>query len=216
MKLALVSDNSTAQGTEAVDYLLKSIGVPKSDISIGYIASSPDPDKFFFGQTVAFYRSLGIADVVYLELEDGYSQVLATEVLSKSVIHLSGGNTYRFLSWLKHRGLDVQLRALALNGKPMVGVSAGAMLLTPSIASAALCGDINEVDLSDDSALGLIPSLFCAHSTKDVAEQELALQISAKTGNKLVMCSDSDAVYVDDKQIKAFGKPVWIASETDI
>jgi dipeptidase E len=209
VKLALLSDNSTAQGIEAVTFLLESTGVPREKISIGYIASCPDPSRTFFEKTLAFYNSLGINSVTYLDLEGGFNNELAQDVCSKTVIHLSGGNTYRFLYWLKQRNLGCQLRKLAHSGKPMIGVSAGAMLLTPSVITAELCGDINHIQLPNETALSIIPFLFCAHSSQDTVQQERASEISAQTGYEVVMCKDSDALFFDNGQLREFGTPVW-------
>lgn len=211
MKLAMVSDSASVQGRVAIRHLLDVVQEDASALSVGYIASSPDPQRTFFKKTVSFYRSLGIENLLYVDLEMGYDEALMNGVFEKTIIHLSGGNTYRFLYWLKRRSLAAKLRDFALSGKPMVGVSAGAMLLTPSIETAAFCGDKNEVDLSDCSALSVTPFLFCAHARHNGKELALAEQICAEHGRQVVMCRDTDALYFNGEAVTPFGKPLWFS-----
>jgi peptidase E len=81
-------------------------------------------------------------------------------------INLSGGNTFRFLKSIKERGAESRLVEYARNGGILIGVSAGAMILTPSIESAFICGDVNTVGLSDLEGLELVSFFFDPHSSK--------------------------------------------------
>lgn len=213
MKLAFTSNPNSPQGKAAIEHLLQDTGMTFSEISVGYIASSPDPTREFFQNVVKLYDNFGIKDVTYFELEDGFDKQCDEQLERNTIIHLSGGNTYRFLFWLKHRSLMSKLRQLAKAGKPMVGVSAGAMLMTPSIETAKLCGDANDVQLTDCASLALVPFLFSAHATHEASELALAKQISQRQQRKILMCRDSDALYVTGQQHKFFGQPVWVAHQ---
>jgi dipeptidase E len=41
----------------------------------------------------------------YIDFESGFNEALMNDVLNKPIVHLSGGNTYRFLHSLRSRGL---------------------------------------------------------------------------------------------------------------
>ncbi len=209
INLALISDNTTDQGRNAVMYLLSEISRHDTEVSVAYFASQPDPDRVFFEQIKQFYKSFGVHIVHYIELEDNYDDSFVREALSSSVIHLSGGDTYRFLFWLKRRGLDVAIRHCAKEGKPIVGVSAGAMILTPTIDSAPLCGDINAVGLSDTSALNIAPFMFSPHAQKTSHEMTKASNLVSNKAKKLALCSDSDAIVVTKGKTIEFGSPLW-------
>ncbi|WP_199621429.1 Type 1 glutamine amidotransferase-like domain-containing protein [Paenibacillus alkalitolerans] len=62
-------------------------------------------------------------------------------------IHLSGGNTFYFLSLLKKRNTMEMLRAYVNKGGILIGVSAGSILMTKTIGFAGygVDGDRNVV-----------------------------------------------------------------------
>ncbi len=88
MKLAMVSDNATVQGKKVVESLISNMNCAKSEVSVAYIASSPDPHRQFFSQTVRFYESIGVNKIEYLDLESNYNEQHVTSQLSASLIHL--------------------------------------------------------------------------------------------------------------------------------
>ncbi|CCN70092.1 Type 1 glutamine amidotransferase-like domain-containing protein [Vibrio nigripulchritudo] len=210
MNLALVSDNSTNQGKEAIRYLISEVDRKGRELSVAYFASQPDPDKIFFEDIRQFYESLAVKTVHYIELEDNYDEAYVKKCLSSSLIHLSGGDTFRFLFWLKKRGMDVVLKRYAREGKPFVGISAGAIIMTPNIDSAALCGDINTIALMDTSSLDLVPFLLAPHAEKNHKEVVNAISFKASSNIKIALCSDSDALVVKKSKIIEFGNPLWI------
>ncbi|WP_394129521.1 Type 1 glutamine amidotransferase-like domain-containing protein [Shewanella maritima] len=212
MKLALVSNNATTQGRQAITQLLASLNVAPNELTVGYIASAPDPDRTFFNQTRDFYQQLGVNQVAYLELEQEFSQQQFEKICACSVIHLSGGDTYRFLYWLKQRGLVDTLANLALAGKAFVGVSAGAMLLTPSIESASLCGDIDTFQQTDFTALAVVDFMFTAHAKRDANERSLAEKVAQDNHCPFVLCADEDALVIEGQQHTVFGQPQWVYS----
>jgi len=48
----------------------------------------------------------------------------------------------------------------ARSGGTLIGVSAGAIIMSPNIESSALCGDTNLIGLSEMSGLSLFPFPF--------------------------------------------------------
>jgi dipeptidase E len=99
----------------------------------------------------------------YFELGDGYNPDELDTLLTCDAIHLSGGNTYYFLHWLRVRNLLIRLREYVARGGVLIGVSAGAILMTPNIGSASLCGDMPLEGMTDYAALGLVDFAFVPH-----------------------------------------------------
>ena len=214
MKLALLSDDSTSQATKIVASLIATMEVPTSGRSVAYLASEPDQHRQYFARTVNFYESIGVTNITYLDLENDYDDaVVSAQLSAASIIHLSGGDTYRFLYWLKARGLDAVLRDLAQSGTAIVGVSAGALIMTPTIDSATLCGDINRIGLMDCTALGLVAFLFSPHATKGIAEQHRAMTLLTDQNNNIVLCADSDALMINGNHVIEYGQPLWLVSQ---
>jgi len=69
-KLALYSDQQINLSPKMDERLLKLI--EKRRPMIGYIPSSTDPERTWFKQQQAYYKSLGADLVVYFELEKEY------------------------------------------------------------------------------------------------------------------------------------------------
>ena len=205
MKLALLSSHDTDKGIEAISKILSSNY--DSAKQGAFLASQPDPKLFFYGLVADTYKSIGYDIDHYLDFEEGYSDESFEKALSCPFIHLSGGNTFRFLKSIKERGAESRLVDYARNGGILIGVSAGAIILTPSIESAFICGDVNTVGLSNLEGLELVSFLFDPHSSK----QDTNLDI-LKGKFDLLMASDDDAFLHIDGQEEFIGSPKLLAS----
>ncbi|BAJ01806.1 Type 1 glutamine amidotransferase-like domain-containing protein [Shewanella violacea] len=207
MKLALVSDPNTENGLGGIKYLLDAIG--SSPKRVGYIASQPDPARDYYISTQQMYAKLGDRLDCYLELEEGFNEASLKQLLTCDAIHLSGGDTYRFLKWLKFRDLLPLLNQYVTNGGALIGVSAGAMIMTPSIDTAILCGDTNQVGLMELSSLSLVPFHFVPHialveKTSAVARE---LAVIPADLSQVYFCGDNASVLIIDGELVEIGEP---------
>lgn len=214
MKLALLSDPSSVNGLQAIKQVLAA--QHKAVVKVGYIASGPEPDRYYFRQTQGLYQKLGACLDCYLELESEFDEQSLAGLLNCDLIHLAGGDTFRFLKGLQSRGLLPQLQRYAEMGGAIVGVSAGAMIMTPSIESAFLCGDSNIVGLESLSALGLAPFHFMPHLPANINTpvdfisvlRERGVEFDETLFEQLYLCQDNGALTLIDGQIEAFGEPL--------
>ncbi len=202
--IALLSHPEHPVAQSAQRQLLAGLHQP----SVGYIASEPDPQWRYFEPVMQRYRRAGAGEVHYLELEGRYDADAARRVLDCDLVHLSGGNPFRFLAALRYRGLLPCLRERAEAGRAMVGVSAGAMIMTQSIESALLCGDRNEVGLEDLSGLGLLPIMMVPHAS--AAMRTDARTLALRVGCPVVLCDDNSALLAEGEEIVPLGTPEWI------
>ena len=208
MIFAFISQPTTPNAQQAMSALLKA--VPAAVPKVGYIASAPDPTREYFSQTQQLYRSLNAELESYLELGSDYCHEALQTLLSCDVIHLSGGDTQRFLQAVKRRNLINVLRSYVKNGGAIVGVSAGAMMLTPSIASAALCGDSLEPQSTAQQALNLIDFQFVPHfSSAQLTEPKFQQQLQTLAG-PIYLCTDNDALVKVDEELFVYGNPLLI------
>ncbi|ABV37106.1 peptidase S51, dipeptidase E [Shewanella sediminis HAW-EB3] len=225
MKLALVSDHSSVNGMATIRCVLNALS---SDMTrVAYIASQPDPDRIYYRATQAIYRELGADLSNHVELESDFDESAVASMFGFDAIHLSGGDTFRFLKWLKKRDLLTSLQAYLNDGGAIIGVSAGAMIMTPSIESARLCGDTNDVDLQDLSSLSLVPFQFVPHVDGDIKDASMLLNqlmdehsdaVRPNTMpwtvalrnlvNEYYLCPDDAGIAVIDDKIIEFGQPV--------
>jgi len=162
MILALYSNQTIAQTGGITSQLFSQIG--KANPKIGYISSAPDPTRAYYNSTSAYYSHFGGRIGKYNDLEDGYNTASLEDALDSDALHLTGGNTYRFLHWINKRAIREKLADYAKNKGVLIGVSAGSIIMTPSIESSSVCGDSNEIGLSDMTGLDLFPYLVIPHA----------------------------------------------------
>ncbi|WOT06477.1 Type 1 glutamine amidotransferase-like domain-containing protein [Shewanella youngdeokensis] len=205
MNLVLASQATTHNARLAISQLLNT--QTSSIPTVGYIASAPDPQREYFNATQQLYTALNAQMCVYLELESEFSSQTLTALFACDVIHLSGGDTERFLTAIKQRQLIEPLTTFAHHGGAIVGVSAGAMLLTPSIVSATLCGDNITGDNAQLEALNLVPFQFVPHfKSQQLSNRQFNQQLKTLQTN-VYLCGDNDAIAIEQHKVLLYGSP---------
>lgn len=91
--------------------------------SIGYIPSASHPEGRFYQDRKTYYAALGGDLVVSCELDSNYQPESFARMLQCDGIHLSGGNTFHFLYWLKRRELLEDLRRFVTRGGVFIGTA---------------------------------------------------------------------------------------------
>lgn len=181
--------------------LLQLIGL--AEPCIGYVACTPDPRRIYFEDRRRFYAGLGAQLAVYADELNAPFDDAWTQLLTCDAIHLSGGNTFHFHRWLVEHGLLADLRRYTRQGGVLIGVSAGAILMTPDTRAATLCGDQRSKRFDDDGALDLVSFHFWPHYTHaplNIETGRLAKQLPS-----LYCCADGSGVIVDGNVIETFG-----------
>jgi dipeptidase E len=142
---------------------------------------------------------------VYFELDEAYDPNRLDTLLACDAIHLTGGNTYYFLHWLRKRDMLVPLRQYVARGGVLIGVSAGAILMTPDVTTAALCGDEPLEGETDPAALHLVDFAFVPHFG-EIPSDLAALQAYSQDHQAVVYaCRDGEGIVVEDDQVKCIG-----------
>lgn len=109
-------------------------------------------------------------------------------------IILTGGNTFKFLHHLKESGLDKAVIELAQSGKIIVGFSAGAIILSPTIEIAELPTlDDNIVGISDLSGLGLIDFDIYPHY-EETQHKQIVDEYEQRTGRTVKRLTNEDLI----------------------
>lgn len=173
--------------------------------TIGYLPSSSDPERKWYRECQNYYAQCGADLNLYFGLDKTYDPAKLESLMSRDAIHLSGGNTYLFYQRLAKHDMLQPLRQFASEGGVLIGVSAGAILMTSYIATSRLCGDTAIEDVPDDAGLGLVEFAFVPHVGRfDIGTQEL-LQCSQALNTTVYGCSDGGGLIVDDGEIECIG-----------
>lgn len=198
-KLALYSDQHDNPALDA--RVIRLIGRPSP--ILGYVSSEPDPTRACFEDCRDFYAARGAQLEVYVDADLDSAAKAWAALFRCDAIHLSGGNTFEFLHWLRQRQLLPSLVRYVAEGGVLIGVSAGAILMTPSVRSAALCGDERRSGAQDDAAMGLVDFHVWPHFEADTVDDDQAGL--ATTLPNLHGCPDGTGIVVDGTTIELHG-----------
>lgn len=207
-KLVLYSDQIPPL-TDEIDAELKKL-FDKANPRIGFIPASSDPERNYYTERKNFYSELGMEMDVYFELDKEWRPDLLGSLLDCGAIHLSGGNTYYFLHWLRKRNIMDALVRYVAQGGVLIGVSAGSVLMTPDISTSALCGDEVMEGETDFSGLGLVDFSFVPHFGDIQVDLDDLKQYSRDKQMPVYAARDSGGIVVLENEIKCIGDVIEI------
>jgi dipeptidase E len=202
-KLVLYSDQVPGL-SDKIDLELLTL-FDKPNPVIGYIPSAADNERRYFRDRQEYYSRIGIELKIYYGLEENYDSKSLSALLSCDAIHLSGGNTYYFLFWLRKRNMIAQLIQYVAGGGILIGVSAGAILMTPDISTSHICGDEILEGMNDYRGLNLVDFSFLPHYGTRSIDPDKLRKYSQEHGTVIYMCRDSDGIIIDGDVIKCIG-----------
>ena len=200
MKLVLFSDYIYASDNRLIDL------IGKTEPTIGYISSCPDPSRQYYEEMKKYYAQMGASVTPYIDLELGFDRDSIDRIFQADAIHLPGGNTFQFYYWIIQRRLKRKLLDYANSGKVIIGVSAGAIIMTPDISYAEFCGDRNDVNLQELKGLGLVNFCFIPHAEDTLIAQNVIVK-SRQDNSRVLVVGDSDYIFVKDSEIQVYGQP---------
>jgi dipeptidase E len=208
MKLVLYSGGATAANRRLHAALSDLCGARKR-MSITYIPSTVDGGLHYFKLFRRRYKPFGFTDCRYFPVDRPFTPDYLRLVLDSDAIYLAGGNTFYFLHHLRRQNLLRRLHAFAARGGVLAGLSAGAIILTPSIGLAGYPPpdhDDNDVGLKDLTALNLVPFEFFPHYRTDAAIRRALTEYSMRCGNPIVAAADGGGVVVQGSRMTFVGK----------
>lgn len=202
MKLLLTSAGIVP---EIHNQFIKLLGKNPQGARLVYIptAADPEPWKGYCQDTAKKISHMGfIVETVDLKGQDQKS--LAGIFNKCDVIFVEGGNTFYLLDWVKKSGFDKTVKEFIASGGVYVGVSAGSIIAGPNIEPASWKhADRNFLNLTDLSALNLVPFVITPHYCGETAE---AVDNSAKiAGYPTMALTDQQAVLVDGARTEIIG-----------
>lgn len=183
----------------------------KTAPTVTFIPSShhaPDFEYRYFCETFAPY---GVRDINIFHVDQPHSPAQTKEALAADLVYLSGGNTFYFLKSIRQQHFDRQLREYVARGGVLAGLSAGAILMTPTIATASypkFDRDDNDVSIRNFESLGLVGFEFFPHYdplpeyTRELKKQSKLIH------GPLYGVADGGGIIVEDDCLSFYGN-VW-------
>jgi dipeptidase E len=206
MHLALHSSHEHPGDLELNRLLFRALGLntPK----VGYIPSDDHADQTWFLENRELYAKLGASLGPVVTLTETVSDNAWHELLSCDAIHLAGGDTFDFLARARKHNLEPRLRTFLARGGALIGVSAGSILMTPDILTAAICGDPVPVGPFNSSSFAFVDFLFVPHfdGTDEMLEESQTEATSQQ--RSLFLCPDGSGILITQGSIQTFGNPI--------
>ncbi|MEZ4598678.1 MAG: Type 1 glutamine amidotransferase-like domain-containing protein [Syntrophotaleaceae bacterium] len=202
MSLVFLSDQLIRDNDET-DCAIMSLLDERNNNTLFYIPSQGDKDRFFYSRIVSYYSRFGIRVMDYFDLENKFEEKRIEELFNAGAVHLSGGSTFHFLQNLQRRNFLPVLQKYVANGGTLIGVSAGALLMTPHISASLVYGD-PLIEGMDTQALNLVDWEFFPHVNSLITEDKI-IAYSRQTEKIILSCEDGDGIIVSDAGTRYIG-----------
>jgi len=209
MKLVLYS-GGTARENKHLDKKLLSL-VESPSPSITFIPASSYDADIEFRDFVAHYNQYSLIRFMLLPVDIPVDHTMLELALKSDIIHLGGGNTYHFLSSLRKSKLLGALQKFVQRGGVLSGLSAGAIMMTPSIDTAGYpkfdC-DPNDVHLKNLKSLNFINIDFFPHYKFQRRYDQAFLKWTKNRSRALFACPDGSGIVIEGSTVTFVGPQV--------
>ncbi len=207
MKLVFYSGGDEIEN-QALDQYLLSL-TPKKDPRITYVPSSYYDSEADFRDFIKSFRYYNIHHFLEWPIDLPFDKVMKAEALKSDIIFLSGGNTFYFLHSIRSNCLEREFVEFVKSGGVLAGLSAGAILMTPSIHTAGFPSfdcDENEVGIQNLKALDLVGFEFFPHYKNSSRYEKVLKEYSKKRRIPIYACPNGSGIAVEDEKTIFFGK----------
>lgn len=171
---------------------------------LAYIPSRTEKERWYFEKAKQELKDIGVTDFFYFDVDEDFEESMVENFKSCDGIFLSGGNTYHFLKNLKERNIVSYIKEMVNEGKPLIGVSAGSIIMSKSIKIAAFY-DENEVRLTELNGLELVDFEFMPHWNREKEQLDELLKYSLLQVESIFTCDDGDGIVIDGDEIEFYG-----------
>lgn len=177
--------------------------VSKARPKLAYIPSASDSTRRYYREKCEYYKRYGIEDLLYFDLNKEYDPALTDELLSCDAIHLSGGDPFQFLGSIRKRDFGPVLRKYHDNGGILLGISAGAIVLTPSINISHV---FYQSRTDKHQAVGLVDFHFLPHWNLRAGRLKEVQNFSKENQATVYACKDGDGMVIKDGKVELVGE----------
>lgn len=176
---------------------------------ITYIPACSFDSEIDFKDFVHQFAEFDITQFIYFPIDIPFDQIIMKEAFKSDIIHLSGGNTFYFLNSLRKSGLIAELIDFVQRGGVLTGLSAGAILMTPTITTASFpkfdC-DVNHDGVKNFKALNLVQFEIFPHYKKSNRYEKELIAYSKKSKFPIYALPDGSGIIAESESLRFFGK----------
>ena len=181
----------------------------KKPLTMTYISFCSENSSVYFYRAKRRFSANGVKNFFCLNVDNSPKAEEIKKAFESDIIYLAGGNTFYYLKYLRESGVLPKLKTFAKNGGVIAGLSAGGLIMSPTVALAAdkgLIPDENEVGLKNFKSLGLFQFEFSPHYEGKPREIKAHLAYSKKTRYPVYAVEDGSGVVIDGKELLVYGR----------
>ena len=178
------------------------------ELSMTYIPFCSENSGVFYHRAKRRFRANGVKKFFCLNVDNSPSKSEIKKAFQSDIVYLAGGNTFYYLKHLRESGVLAEIKKFAQKGGVLAGLSAGGLIMSPTIALAAdegLGPDDNDVGMKNFKSLGLFKFEFSPHFDGDPHEIKAHLSYSKKTRYPIYAVEDGSGVVINGNDILIYG-----------
>jgi dipeptidase E len=183
--------------------------IGKAEPKLAYIPSASDRTRKYYREKCGYYKRYGIEDPLYFDLNREYDPTLTAELLACDAVHLAGGDPFQFLASIRKRNFGPVLKKYHSGGGILLGISAGAIVLTPSINISHV---FYKSQTDQHQAVGLVDFHFLPHWNRREDRMEDVIRFSKEHNATVYACRDGDGVVICDGRREMMGEVLTISN----
>lgn len=141
------------------------------------------------------FEELGFLAVDFVDLETEPQK----DFSSYDVIYVCGGNTFKLLKFAREANFKTAIENLLERDGVYIGVSAGSIIVGPSIVIAGeVAADSNDIGLEDLTGFGITDLIILPHYSPEIEEEVIAFE--NKYSVKVERLNNSQAILIENDQ----------------
>jgi dipeptidase E len=202
MKLVLYGGGHSDENHSLDSRLMSLISTKKPLVT--YIPSCSIYAETDFVEFAEQFQKFGVRRILNFPIDRGIDSLMMKAILQSDMIHLSGGNTYYFLKYLRQTGMLNELKKYVKSGGILTGLSAGAILMTPNVDTAGFPSfdkDENEEKVKNFKSLNLVDFHFFPHYKNSNRYDIDLLKYSQKVQSAVYAVPDGAGIIVNGNEL---------------
>lgn len=195
MNMGILFLTSTGLSCEAVTKKLRLILSDQKNRSVAIITTAAvDKENNKYCQLAKKqFSNMGIEQVDFIDLESEPSK----DFSDYEIIYVCGGNTFKLLKLAREANFKSSIENLLKQNGVYIGVSAGSIIVGPSIEIAGeVAVDKNKIGLEDLTGFGITNLIVLPHYSPEIEEETKAFE--AKYGVTIERLTNSQAVLIEN------------------
>jgi len=213
MNLVLYSADGFRINTK-IDKVVRNLLSKNSSISC--LSSFLDKKRRYFNQFLSRFKKNGYKNFKFFELPRNFKGPKINEIFKSKAIYLAGGDPHLFLAFIHKRGLKRKLVSFVKRGGVLLGASAGAMLMTPTVDTTIFLNNDPKSyrKLKPTKALSLVDFEFFPHyQRKEELPQLKKIDYALKkrsllVGRPIIACREGEGLIIWGETKIIIGDPV--------